>query len=56
MRGGAAATLWSLRSAGLHESAYCPSSITPSSAFGVEGNRLGQTEVVQISDQRQLHL
>ena len=42
--------------AGLHTSAYCPSSISLSLAFGVLGNRPGQLEVVQISDQRQVHL
>ena len=58
-RAGAAATatMWSVGTlAGLHTSAYCPSSISQPLAFGVLGNRPGQLEVVAISDQRQLHL
>jgi hypothetical protein len=58
MRGTGATTLWSFATklAGLHPSVYCPSSLSLSLAVGGGGNRPGQLEVAQISDQRQLHL
>ena len=52
-----AATKWSAATlVELHLSAYCPSSLSQSIAFGVLGNKPGQSEVGQISDQRQMHL
>ena len=52
-----AATKWSAATlVELRLSAYCPSSLSQSIAFGVLGNQPGQTEVGQISDQRQMHL
>ena len=58
MRGTGAGDLWSFAAtlAGLHRSVYCPSSISLSLAVGVLGNRPGQSEVGEISDERQLHL
>ena len=58
MRGTGAATLWSLSTplAGLPLSVFCPSSLSLSLAFGVFGEKPGQAEIGQISDDRQLHL